>query len=102
MNALAIIKTLASAVSWQLLQDTLTAVLGRIQWTVVLERLLTRVLIGLLQWVKGLSTNDVVDETVDLIAAMLEQKRLLKATEYQLRQDRRTPGTTDENTGAND
>jgi hypothetical protein len=83
MNALAIIKALASALSWQLLQDTVTAVLGRIQWTVVLERLLTRLLIGLLHWIKQLSTNDLVDETVDLIAQMLEQKRLLKATEYQ-------------------
>jgi hypothetical protein len=86
MNALAIIKALAGALSWQLLQDTLTAVLGRIRWTVVLERLLTRLLIGLLHWIKQLSTNDVVDETVDLIAQMLEQKRLLKATEYQVQQ----------------
>jgi hypothetical protein len=86
MNALAIIKALAGALSWQLLQDTLTAVLGRIRWTVVLERLLTRLLIGLLHWIKQLSTNDVVDETVDLIAQMLEQKRLLKAREYQVQQ----------------
>lgn len=95
MNALAIIKTLAGALSWQLLQDTFTAVVGRIDWAVVLERLLTRLIIGLLHWVKRLSTNDVVDETVDLIAAMLEEKRLAKAREYQLRQDRRRQSPND-------
>jgi hypothetical protein len=97
MNALAIIKTLASAISWQLLQDTATAVLGRIQWTVVLERLLTRLLISLLHWIKRLSTNDVVDETVDLIAAMLEEKRLAKAREYQCTLDKQTNGQANSN-----
>jgi len=71
-------KSMASALTWQLVADTFSAVMGRITWTVVLERLLTRGLVATLRWLKELSTNDVVDETVELIIAMLEEKRLAK------------------------
>ncbi len=88
---LTILKPLLSALTKDLIADTFQAVLGRVQWAVVLERLLTRLLIAFLRWIKRLSTNDVVDETVDLIAQMLEEKRLVKAREYQRALDRRQP-----------
>ncbi len=94
---LTILKPLLSALTKDLIVDTFQAVLGRVQWAVVLERLLTRLLIALLRWIKRLSTNDVVDETVDLIAQMLEEKRLVKAKEYQLTLDKRTESQTNSN-----
>ncbi|WP_028294272.1 hypothetical protein [Oceanobacter kriegii] len=80
---LAIAKPILSALTKDLIIDTVQAVFGRIQWAVVLERLLTRLMISFLRWIQRLSTNDVVDETVELIASMLEEKRLAKAKEYQ-------------------
>ena len=78
-----IFKSLMSAITGQLIADTARAVLGRIQWPVVLERLLTRAVIAGLRWLARISTNTVVDETVELIATMLEEKKLVKAKEYQ-------------------
>jgi hypothetical protein len=75
--------------TWQLIADTANAVLGRIQWPIVLERLLTRLTITGLRWIQRLSTNTVVDETIDLIASMLEEKKLIKAKEYQQQKDKR-------------
>ena len=74
-------KSMLSALTWKLVADTFSAVVGRITWTVVLERLLTRGLVATLRWLKELSTNDVVDETVELIIAMLEEKRLARVRE---------------------
>ncbi len=76
-----IFKSLMSAITGQLIADTARAVLGRIQWPVVLERLLTRAVIAGLRWLARISTNTVVDETVELIATMLEEKKLVKAKE---------------------
>lgn len=94
---LIVLKPLFLAVTQSLVGDTFKAVWGRIQWTVVLERLLTRLMIGLLLWIRRLSTNDVVDETVDLIAQMLEQKRLAKAREYQRGLDQKPSTATSSN-----
>lgn len=94
---LAIAKPLLSAVTTDLIIDTAQAVLGRIQWPVVFERLLTRLIINGLRWIQRLSTNDVVDETVDLIASMLEQKRLAKAKEYQIALDKRPESKANSN-----
>lgn len=92
-----IAKPLLSAVTKDLIIDTAQAVLGRVQWAVVLERLLTRLTINGLRWIQRLSTNDIVDETVDLIASMLEQQRLAKAKEYQLTLDKRPTSLTKSN-----
>ena len=84
MNAaLLIIRSLLGGLTWKLAGDVTAAVLGRIRWTVVLERLLTRMLVATLRWIKELSTNDVVDETVDDIIEQLKDKRLAKADEEQ-------------------
>lgn len=86
---LGIFKSLFSAFTWQLITDALSAVLRRIKWTVVLERLITRAIISGLRWLEKMDTNDVLGETVELIANMLEEKRLVKAKEYQQQQDKR-------------
>lgn len=84
MNAaLLILRSLLGGLTWKLAGDVTAAVLGRIRWTVVLERLLTRMLVATLRWIKELSTNDVVDETVDDIIEQLKDKRLAKADEGQ-------------------
>lgn len=84
MNAaLLIIRSLLGGLTWKLAGDVTAAVLGRIRWTVVLERLLTRMLVATLRWIKELSTNDVVDETVDDVIEQLKDKRLAKADEGQ-------------------
>lgn len=84
MNAaFLILRSLLGGLTWKLAGDVTAAVLGRIRWTVVLERLLTRMLVATLRWIKELSTNDVVDETVDDIIEQLKDKRLAKADEGQ-------------------
>ena len=80
-SALGIANPLLGAITWKLIADSAAAVLGRIQWTVCLERLLTRLSVHLLRWIAKLSTNDLVDDTVELIINMLEQQRLPKAAE---------------------
>lgn len=80
-NALLILRGLVGGLTWKLIADIISAVLGRINWTVVLERLLTRLLVSVLRWIKELSTNDVFDETVDDIISQLKEKRLAKADE---------------------
>lgn len=80
-NALLILRGLVGGLTWKLIADIISAVVGRINWTVVLERLLTRLLVSVLRWIKELSTNDVFDETVDDIISQLKEKRLAKADE---------------------
>lgn len=78
---LLILRSLVGGLTWKLLADAIAALLGRIDWTVVLERFLTRMAISFLRWIETLSTNDVVDETVNDIIAQLKEKRLAKADE---------------------
>jgi len=80
-NALLILRGLIGGLTWKLIADAIAALFGRINWTVVLERLLTRILVSVLRWIKELSTNDVIDETVDDIISQLKEKRLAKADE---------------------
>lgn len=65
----------------KLVVDVLTAIIGKVAWTVVLERLLTRVLIGCLKWISTLTTNQVVHDTVKDIVGQLKSKGLAKAGE---------------------
>lgn len=74
---------LFSTLTWHLIKDTLHAILRRIAWPIVLERLLTRLIIHSLRSLARLSSNTLVDDTVEHIAAQLEQHQLPKATEHQ-------------------
>ncbi|MCR9569961.1 hypothetical protein NB524_06315 [Vibrio alginolyticus] len=48
----------------------------QIGWKIILERFATRLMVWGLETLKGLSTNDVLQETVDDIIAALQGKRL--------------------------
>jgi hypothetical protein len=63
----------------KLVIDVLTAIIGKVAWTIVLERLLTRVLVGCLKWLATLTTNQVVNDTVKDIVIQLRSKGLAKA-----------------------
>ncbi len=62
-----------------LLWEILQAIMSQITWTVVLERFLTRLLVGTLKWLKELSSNQLVDETIEDILDGLRQKGLREA-----------------------
>jgi hypothetical protein len=66
-------------ITWVLVLELLKAIIGRIAWRVVLERFFTRVIIEALKRLKTLSTNRVVDETVDSILIQLGEDGLLMA-----------------------
>lgn len=63
----------------KLVVDVLTAIIGKVAWTIVLERLLTRVLVGCLKWLASLTSNEVVQSTVKDIVVQLRSKGLAKA-----------------------
>lgn len=48
----------------------------QIGWKIILERFATRLVVWGLETLKGLSTNDVLQETVDDIIEALQGKRL--------------------------
>ncbi|EID0059670.1 hypothetical protein LA284_000071 [Vibrio vulnificus] len=56
--------------------EVLKGLLFQISWTIILERFATRLVVWGLETLKGLSTNDVLQETVDDIIAALQGKRL--------------------------
>ncbi|HAS6408269.1 TPA: hypothetical protein ACGVAR_003013 [Vibrio vulnificus] len=56
--------------------EVLKGLFFQISWTIILERFATRLVVWGLETLKGLSTNDVLQETVDDIIAALQGKRL--------------------------
>ncbi|MCG9664726.1 hypothetical protein L1D26_16770 [Vibrio mediterranei] len=58
------------------LLEVLKGVFFQIGWKIILERFATRLVVWGLETLKGLSTNDVLQETVDDIIAALQGKRL--------------------------
>lgn len=65
------------------LWELLTTLIAKITWDVVLERFATRLVVWGLETLKNLSTNDVLQGTVDDILQSLQGKRL-KALSSQL------------------
>lgn len=59
-----------------LLKETFLALVAKIAFKTIFERLLTRVIVSSLRKLKDFSDNDVLDETIDDILAMLKGKRL--------------------------
>ena len=62
-----------------LIGECLQALFGKIQWVIVLERLLTRLVVALLKWLKHLSSNQLVDDTLEDILNGLRQNGLPEA-----------------------
>ncbi|YCO01553.1 hypothetical protein ACB087_01260 [Vibrio sp. VNB-15] len=58
------------------LWELLTTLIAKITWDVVLERFATRLVVWGLETLKNLSTNDVLQGTVDDILQSLQGKRL--------------------------
>ncbi|MDW3165424.1 hypothetical protein [Vibrio sp. Y184] len=58
------------------LLEVLKGLVFQISWTIILERFATRLVVWGLETLKGLSTNDVLQDTVDDIIAALKGKRL--------------------------
>ena len=58
------------------LLEVLKGLFFPIGWKIILERFATRLVVWGLETLKGLSTNDVLQETVDDIIAALQGKRL--------------------------
>ncbi|EJG1733783.1 MULTISPECIES: hypothetical protein [Vibrio] len=58
------------------LLEVLKGLFFQIGWKIILERFATRLVVWGLETLKGLSTNDVLQETVDDIIAALQGKRL--------------------------
>ncbi len=56
--------------------EVLKGLLFQISWAVILERFATRLVVWGLETLKNLTTNDVVQETVDDIIHSLQGKRL--------------------------
>lgn len=81
MNRLIKLITGTGGLTWKLAIDILAAILGRIAWPIILERLLTRLVISFLNWLKDTSTNDVTKATVEDIRDQLVRARLPKAKE---------------------
>ncbi|EHK7587247.1 hypothetical protein HJ088_15495 [Vibrio parahaemolyticus] len=58
------------------LLEVLKGLFFQIGWSIILERFATRLVVWGLETLKGLSTNDVLQETVDDIINALQGKRL--------------------------
>ncbi|HCH5317043.1 TPA: hypothetical protein NKY78_002524 [Vibrio parahaemolyticus] len=58
------------------LLEVLKGLLFQISWKIILERFATRTVVWGLETLKGLTTNDVMQETVDDIINALQGKRL--------------------------
>ena len=56
--------------------EVLKGLFFQISWTIILERFATRLVVWGLETLKGLSTNDVLQETVDDIINAFQGKRL--------------------------
>lgn len=56
--------------------EVLKGLILQITWSVILERFATRCVVWGLKTLKTLSTNDVLQETVDDVIASLQGKRL--------------------------
>ncbi|MDX1300898.1 MULTISPECIES: hypothetical protein [Photobacterium] len=58
------------------LWEVLKGLFFQIGWKIILERFASRAVVWGLETLKGLTTNDVVQETVDDVVSSLQGKRL--------------------------
>jgi hypothetical protein len=69
-------------IALRLLQEMGKGFIGRIAWKYVVERMMTRTAVHLLQKLADKSSNTLVDETVEDLINLLEGSGLPAATEY--------------------
>ncbi len=63
-------------IALKLIKETLLAMIAKIGWRIVAERFLTRLVLWSLEKLAGMSTNQVVRETVADVVASLQGKGL--------------------------
>ncbi|GEM_PF-1919755 len=71
----------STGLSWKLVLDAISAVLGRIAWPIILERLFTRIAVATLNKLAAMKSNRLSQQTVDDIKAQLLKDGLKKAVE---------------------
>ena len=79
----------APGVVFKMLGDIGLAMLFKIGWRAIFERLLTRVLVGCLNWLASLSTNQIYKATVTDILKDFQDRGLVKAVAYETRRVKR-------------
>ncbi len=77
------------SVFFKMLGDIVLAMLMQIGWRVIFERLLTRVMVGCLNWLASLSTNQIYKATVTDILKDFQGRGLVKAVAYEARRVKR-------------
>lgn len=75
------IKALLSGITWKLIADAFAALLGRIDWPIIIERLVTRVVVAGLDKLASMNTNRLLTETVADFKNQLQADGLKKANE---------------------
>lgn len=70
---------MSTAIILKFLTETVKALFFKIAWQVVIERFFTRLVVHGLRKLAKMSSNDLVDETVDDLLAQLNKKRLPEA-----------------------
>ncbi|EGR0802244.1 hypothetical protein KS876_001070 [Vibrio parahaemolyticus] len=68
--------TFLTGIIGKTLLEVLKGLFFQVGWKIILERFATRLVVWGLETLKGLTTNDVVQETVDDVVASLQGKRL--------------------------
>ncbi len=76
-------------VLFKMLGDIVLALFMQIGWRAIIERLLTRVLTGCLNWLASLSTNQIYKATVTDILKDFQDRGLVKAVAYEARRVKR-------------
>jgi hypothetical protein len=65
-----------TTIMFNLLKETFLSLVGRLTFTILLERFSTRLVVYGLEKLKAQSTNDVVEETVNDVINQLSGKKL--------------------------
>ncbi|MCD8522568.1 MAG: hypothetical protein LRY66_06035 [Saccharospirillaceae bacterium] len=75
------IQAIFNSLTWKLLVDAISALIGRIGWKIIVERLITRLVVAGLRKLASMTTNTLMKETVEEIVNQLLKDGLKKARE---------------------
>lgn len=78
------IQMILKSLTVKLFKDALSALLGRIAWNILVERLVTRIVVAGLRKLQSMTTNRLVKQTVDDILNQLQADGLKKANELDM------------------
>lgn len=75
------ISMILKSLTLKLFKDALSALLGRIKWGIIVERLVTRIVVAGLRKLQNMTSNRLVKQTVDDFLNQLQADGLKKANE---------------------